>query len=48
MQDLKKEVIDEVDFFKADKDENYLKINTMVFDGIHYLEKEVIDEVACR
>ena len=30
---LKKEVIDEVDFLHADKDENYLQIDTMIFDG---------------
>ena len=31
---LKKEVIDEVDFLHADKDENYLQTDTMIFDGI--------------
>ena len=30
---LKKEVIDEVDFLHADKDENKLQIDTMIFDG---------------
>ena len=30
---LKKEVNDEVDFSHADKDENYLQIDTMTFDG---------------
>ena len=30
---LKKEVIDEVDFLHADKDENYLQIDTIIFDG---------------
>ena len=30
---LKKEVIDEVDFLHADRDKNYLQIDTMTFDG---------------
>ena len=32
LQYLKKEVSDEVDFSHADKDENYLQIDTMIFD----------------
>ena len=33
LQCHKKEVSDEVDFLHADKDENYLQIDTMIFDG---------------
>ena len=33
LQYLKKEVSDEVDFLHADKNENYLQIDTMIFDG---------------
>ena len=30
---FQKEVSDEVDFLHADKDENYLQIDTMIFNG---------------
>ena len=30
---LKKEVIDEVDFLRADKEKNCLQTDTMIFDG---------------
>ena len=33
LQYLKKEVSDEVDFLHADKDESYLPIDTIIFDG---------------
>ena len=33
LQYLKKEVSDEVDFLDADKHENFLQIDTMIFDG---------------
>ena len=33
LQYLKKEVSDEVDFLHAEKDESYLQIGIMIFDG---------------
>ena len=33
LQYLKKEVRDKVDFLHADKDESFLEIDTMIFDG---------------
>ena len=33
LQYLKKEVSDEVDIFHVDKNESYLQIDTMIFDG---------------
>ena len=33
LQYLKKELSDEVDLLHADKDESYLKIDTIIFDG---------------
>ena len=33
LEDLKKEVSDEVDFLHADKLERFLQIDTMTFDG---------------
>ena len=33
LQYLKKEVSDEVDIFHVDKNESYLQIDTIIFDG---------------